>query len=50
MQQYTLNITNREGTGRGVARRLRASGKIPASFTVRAMLARSPSLRLIFAI
>jgi len=31
MQQYTLNITNRECTGRGVARRLRASGKIPAS-------------------
>ena len=31
MQQYTLNITNRESTGRGVARRLRASGKIPAS-------------------
>lgn len=31
MKQYTLNITNREGTGRGVARRLRAEGKIPAS-------------------
>jgi large subunit ribosomal protein L25 len=31
MQQYTLNITNRENTGRGVARRLRAEGKIPAS-------------------
>jgi len=31
MQQYTLKITNRENTGRGVARRLRAEGKIPAS-------------------
>ncbi|TVP75876.1 MAG: 50S ribosomal protein L25 [Puniceicoccaceae bacterium] len=31
MQQYTLKITNRENTGRGVARRLRADGKIPAS-------------------
>lgn len=31
MQTYTLNITNRENTGRGVARRLRAAGKIPAS-------------------
>ncbi|WPJ97586.1 50S ribosomal protein L25 [Coraliomargarita algicola] len=29
--QHTLNITNRENTGRGVARRLRAEGKIPAS-------------------
>lgn len=31
MQQYTLKVTNRENTGRGVARRLRAEGKIPAS-------------------
>lgn len=31
MQQHTLKITNRENTGRGVARRLRAEGKIPAS-------------------
>jgi large subunit ribosomal protein L25 len=31
MQQYKLNIVNRENTGRGVARRLRAEGKIPAS-------------------
>jgi large subunit ribosomal protein L25 len=31
MQTYTLNIVNRENTGRGVARRLRAEGKIPAS-------------------
>lgn len=31
MQQYTLNIASRENTGRGVARRLRAAGKIPAS-------------------
>ncbi len=31
MQQYTLKIANRENTGRGVARRLRAEGKIPAS-------------------
>lgn len=31
MQTYTLNIVNRENTGRGVARRLRAAGKIPAS-------------------
>ncbi len=31
MQQYTLKIANRENTGRGVARRLRADGKIPAS-------------------
>ncbi len=31
MQQYTLNIATRENTGRGVARRLRAEGKIPAS-------------------
>lgn len=31
MQQYTLNIATRENTGRGVARRLRAAGKIPAS-------------------
>jgi large subunit ribosomal protein L25 len=31
MQQYTLKIANRENTGRGVARRLRAGGRIPAS-------------------
>jgi large subunit ribosomal protein L25 len=31
MQQYTLKIATRENTGRGVARRLRAEGKIPAS-------------------
>jgi large subunit ribosomal protein L25 len=31
MQQYTLNIATRENTGRGVARRLRAEGKIPGS-------------------
>jgi large subunit ribosomal protein L25 len=31
MQQYKLNILNRENTGRGVARRLRAEGNIPAS-------------------
>lgn len=31
MQQYTLKVNNREGTGRGVARRLRANGEIPAS-------------------
>jgi large subunit ribosomal protein L25 len=31
MQTYTLNIVNRENTGRGVARRLRAEGNIPAS-------------------
>ena len=31
MQQYTLNIASRKETGRGVARRLRAEGKIPAS-------------------
>lgn len=31
MQQYTLKVNTREGTGRGVARRLRADGKIPAS-------------------
>ena len=31
MQTYSLNIVNRENTGRGVARRLRAEGKIPAS-------------------
>lgn len=31
MQQFKLNIETRENTGRGVARRLRASGKIPAS-------------------
>lgn len=29
--QHTLKIANRENTGRGVARRLRADGKIPAS-------------------
>lgn len=31
MQQYTLKIANRDKTGRGVARRLRADGNIPAS-------------------
>lgn len=31
MQQYTLKVTNRDGVGRGVARRLRADGRIPAS-------------------
>ena len=31
MQQYTLTISSRTETGRGVARRLRAAGKIPAS-------------------
>jgi len=31
MQTYTLNIASRENTGRGVARRLRAAGQIPAS-------------------
>lgn len=31
MQQYTLKVNNREGTGRGFSRRLRADGKIPAS-------------------
>jgi len=31
MQQFKLNIVNRENSGRGVARRLRAEGKIPAS-------------------
>lgn len=31
MQTYSLNISNREQTGRGVARRLRADGQIPAS-------------------
>lgn len=31
MQQFKLNVVNRENTGRGVARRLRADGKIPAS-------------------
>ncbi|WP_269522553.1 50S ribosomal protein L25 [Coraliomargarita parva] len=31
MQQYKLNVSSREKTGRGVARRLRASGQIPAS-------------------
>ena len=31
MQQYTLKVANRDKTGRGVARRLRADGKIPAS-------------------
>jgi len=30
MQQFKLNIVNREKTGRGIARRLRAEGKIPA--------------------
>ena len=30
MQQFKLNIVNREKTGRGVARRLRAEGQIPA--------------------
>ncbi|MGB1127561.1 MAG: 50S ribosomal protein L25 [Opitutales bacterium] len=31
MQTYSLNISSRENTGRGVARRLRAQGRIPAS-------------------
>ncbi|PXA04717.1 50S ribosomal protein L25 [Coraliomargarita sinensis] len=31
MQTYSLNISSRENTGRGVARRLRAEGRIPAS-------------------
>jgi len=31
MQQFKLNVVNRENTGRGVARRLRAEGNIPAS-------------------
>ena len=31
MQQYTLKVNSREGTGRGKARRLRANGEIPAS-------------------
>jgi len=31
MQTYSLNISTREKTGRGVARRLRADGQIPAS-------------------
>lgn len=31
MQTYSLNIASREKTGRGVARRLRADGMIPAS-------------------
>jgi len=30
MQQFKLNILNREESGRGVARRLRAEGRIPA--------------------
>ncbi|MGK0176619.1 MAG: large subunit ribosomal protein L25 [Lentimonas sp.] len=30
MQQFKLNVVNRENAGRGVARRLRAEGKIPA--------------------
>lgn len=30
MQQFKLNVTNRENTGRGAARRLRAEGRIPA--------------------
>lgn len=29
MQQFKLNIVNRENTGRGAARRLRAEGRIP---------------------
>ncbi|MEN8662408.1 MAG: 50S ribosomal protein L25 [Lentimonas sp.] len=31
MQKFKLNIVTRENTGRGVARRLRAEGKIPAT-------------------
>jgi len=31
MQTYSLKISTRENTGRGVARRLRAEGRIPAS-------------------
>ena len=30
MNQFKLNIINRENKGRGVARRLRAEGNIPA--------------------
>ena len=30
MQQFKLNVVNREKAGRGVARRLRAEGRIPA--------------------
>ena len=30
MQQFKLNVINREGTGRGAARRLRSEGRIPA--------------------
>ena len=30
MQQFKLNVTSRENAGRGVARRLRAEGRIPA--------------------
>ncbi len=30
MQQFKLNVINREKTGRGIARRLRAEGRIPA--------------------
>ncbi|MEM7790438.1 MAG: 50S ribosomal protein L25 [Verrucomicrobiota bacterium] len=31
MEQHTLNVVTREATGRGIARRLRAEGKVPAS-------------------
>jgi len=31
MQQYTLKVSSREETGRGAVRRLRESGRIPAS-------------------
>jgi len=31
MHTYTLNISSRDNTGRGVARRLRAEGRIPAA-------------------
>jgi large subunit ribosomal protein L25 len=31
MQTYSLNILSRDNTGRGVARRLRAEGRIPAA-------------------
>jgi large subunit ribosomal protein L25 len=31
MQQYSLKVSTRQSTGRGVARRLRADGQIPAS-------------------
>ncbi|MEM8866660.1 MAG: 50S ribosomal protein L25 [Verrucomicrobiota bacterium] len=33
MDQHTLNVLTREATGRGVARRLRSEGKIPANIS-----------------